>query len=71
MTPSKFGHPGTLHPRARLSEDDVRSIRRFVLRKGSGVCEVARWFAVTHQHVSDICRGKRWKHILQEKGGKP
>ncbi len=65
---SKFGHPGTLHPRARLTEDDVRSIRRFVLKQGSGVCEVARWFEVTHQHVSDICKGKRWQHITARKG---
>ena len=71
MAPSKFGHPGELHPRARLSEDNVYSIRWFVLAQGCGVCEVARWYRVTHQHVPDICKGKRWKHILQEKGGKP
>jgi hypothetical protein len=65
---SKYGHPGILHPRARLTEDDVCSIRRFVLAQGSGVCEVARWFEVTHQHVSDICREKRWRHITKPPG---
>lgn len=53
--------PGEAHPMARLTEADVLIIRALVPR--FGVVAVAADYEVTHQHVSNIFRGKRWRHI--------
>lgn len=48
--------------RAKLTEDDVREIRR--LRAGGWLqCEIAEEFGIIRQQVSRICNCKQWKHI--------
>lgn len=53
---------GESHSLARLTEDNIRSIRK---EKASGVRQVvlARKYGVSEQHMSDICKGKYWSHV--------
>jgi hypothetical protein len=53
---------GAARPNARLSDDDVRAIRR--LRDGGAkLAELAARFGVAKQHISKICRREIWTHI--------
>lgn len=45
-----------------MKERDIRMIRALVA-DGCGVVAVAIDYGVTHQHVSNICRRKRWRHL--------
>ncbi len=46
----------------KLTEDDVRAIR--ALRNDGWLQrEIAEDYGISRRHVSDICSGKRWKHI--------
>lgn len=58
-----LGKAGELHPRARLSADQVRSIR--VWRSyGFNLTEIGDWFGVAAVTVSGICTGRSWKHVV-------
>ena len=48
---------------AKLTEDDVREIRRFVAR-GERVTHVGRLFGVTHNQVKRIVTRECWAHIV-------
>lgn len=50
---------GTAHPKARLTEDDVRAIRA---SNATGVA-LAECYGVTTTLISNVRRGKTWKHI--------
>lgn len=50
---------GSLNGNARLTEDDVRAIRR----AGGTNTAVAAEFGVTHQMISKIRARKAWKHV--------
>lgn len=52
-------HRGVNHPLVKLSEGEVRMIRTC---EGTQK-EIAMRFGISFQTVSDIRRGKRWKHI--------
>lgn len=52
---------GRRHHNARLSEDDVRAIR--VDCETMVQTQVAKKYGICQATVSDIFRGKRWKHI--------
>lgn len=53
---------GESHSLAKLTEDDIRSIRK---EKASGVRQrvLARKYGVSEQHMSDICKGRYWSHV--------
>lgn len=50
---------GINHPRVKLSEEDVRDIRR---RIDSGT-KIGKEYGITRQQVNNIRRGKSWKHL--------
>lgn len=54
-------HKGEDNPPAKLSEDDVRDIRRRY-QKGLGA-QLAREKKVTPQTIHDIIHRHTWKHI--------
>jgi hypothetical protein len=51
--------PGDQNGMAKLTDDDIRAIRS---AKGSQ-SEIAAAFGICQQNVSQIKRGKRWKHV--------
>lgn len=55
--------PGEDHPRAVLTDGQVINIRYMLEHMGIGVCAVARFFGVTHQHVSNIRLRKRRRNV--------
>jgi hypothetical protein len=52
--------PGSAHVSSKLSEDDVREIRRLLSQGWSGAA-LGRRFGVTKENVSHIKTGKIWK----------
>jgi hypothetical protein len=53
---------GEKHPLAKLTETDVRSIRR-LLKAGWPQKDIAKIFGVTRYAITDIKRGKSWSHL--------
>jgi hypothetical protein len=53
--------PGEENPQARLTEEDVRSIRR--LAATTDRLALAARFGVGRGHVNDIIGRRRWKHV--------
>lgn len=55
---------GERHPLAKLTDDDVREIRKRLrgIRGLGGV--VAKEYGVSQATISYILQGKTWKHIL-------
>ena len=53
---------GSNHPKARVSEVDVLSMRR-LRAQGWRVRDIAERFGTTPNAVSHACRGKTWKHV--------
>lgn len=51
---------GERHPDARLTEDDVRSIRQ---RASEGYAVLAREYGVTRQNIRAIVTRRTWKHV--------
>lgn len=52
---------------AKLTDDQVREIRRRYKRTGyhgSNMMQLVREFKVARSTMTDIVRGKRWKHLL-------
>lgn len=56
-------HHGTANPNAKLSEDDVRNIRKLLAEGVSGP-KIARQFGVNHGAVYEIKNGKKWTHVV-------
>jgi hypothetical protein len=57
-------HPkGESHYRAKLTEDDVREIRRLYATGNFSYQELALKFGVVKTTIIDIVRRKTWKHI--------
>ena len=57
-------HPkGERNGFAKLTDDDVISIRRTYASGDWTTRELAREFGLNHGHVADIIRGKRWSHL--------
>jgi len=59
---SEFARPGEDNGRAKLTEDDVRLMRRLVADGMSGKL-AAEKFDVSCPLVSLICARKRWAHV--------
>lgn len=53
---------GSAHPSAILTEDDVMAIK-LSLACGNRVSEVASDYGVSKYVISDIKRGKTWRHV--------
>lgn len=53
---------GETHNRAKLTEDDVREIRR-LLAAGVARKDIAQRFGVTAPHIGHIKFGRLWAHI--------
>lgn len=53
---------GANHPSAILNDDKVREIKR-LLEEGHRHRDIASWFDVSRQTITNISTGKRWHHI--------
>jgi hypothetical protein len=58
---------GEQNGNAKLTEEDVRKIRRMI-QDGERNQEIAARFGVTHQMIPKIRRGHFWQHVTIEKG---
>ncbi len=56
---------GEANGRAKLTETDVRFIRRRS-SAGASLLDLSREFGITKTAVSYVVRGKNWKHIKKE-----
>ena len=61
--PEKHAH-GQGHANAKLTDEQVIEIRRAYACKEANQRQLAERFGVGQQLVSDIVRGKRWKHLV-------
>ena len=58
------GQRGKAHYQAKVTEDDVRWIRRsLAAQNGKGVRAIGRLLNLPHQLISDIYTFKTWKHV--------
>ena len=53
---------GSLHPKARLKESDVRMIKRLI-KEGKDIQNVRRALGASNQMISAIRTGKTWTHV--------
>lgn len=61
--PKRHGSIGTRNASAKLTEDNVREIRRLRQDSHVSVSQIAKQFGVTEKVIYDIMRGKIWKHV--------
>lgn len=54
---------GEKHPQAKLTEDDVRLIKK-ELKNGVSGAELGRRFGVARTHIYNIKSGRTWSHIV-------
>ena len=54
---------GEQHPRAKLTEDDVREIRRIRKEEGVTYAALSRQFNVPTSAIGAIVRRKNWAHV--------
>jgi hypothetical protein len=58
-------HPkGEDHGEAKLTADQVRSIRRLYYAGCGGLTDLAKQFNVTKQNIRMIVLGRSWKHLV-------
>ena len=55
--------PGMAHPKARLTDDDVREIRRLYYESNITQQEIANRYGMTQAHIAKIINGLRWSHV--------
>lgn len=60
--PPKSKSRGTKHPNAKLTEDDVREIRR-LSANGLSQRKLAAQFGVSRGTIEPILKGETWKHV--------
>lgn len=51
-------------PLAKLTEDEVREIRRLRAKRGHTYAGLAEQFGVSVSTIAAICQGRVWKHLL-------
>lgn len=61
--PDVPGRKGSTHPLARLTEDDIREIRR-MKQAGMRNRRIAEHFQMTESSICNILKGKTWKHVV-------
>lgn len=54
---------GEQHPKARLTEKDVKKIRRMYARQEATQKELGKIFGVSAPQISRICSGRDWAHL--------
>jgi hypothetical protein len=56
---------GEKHGMAKIGQSEVRLIRQFAERHSSlgSVAFIAGWLGVTRHIISDVLRGRSWRHI--------
>jgi hypothetical protein len=54
---------GEAHHHARLTEDDVREIRRLYRNRLVGPAELSRRYATSVSNIETIIAGRTWKHV--------
>jgi len=54
---------GSTHTNAKLTEDNVREIRRLYATGALSYRKLARQFGVSTMTISNIVRRKKWKHV--------
>lgn len=54
--------PGSRNGRAKLTEDQVREIRKLAA-EGVPLATLALSFGITHPHACDVIARRRWRHI--------
>lgn len=57
---------GSVHSSAKLTEDDVREMRRKYAMNESNQTELSREYGVSSGRVSEIITLKSWTHVQQE-----
>jgi len=57
---------GEDNPLAKLSDEDVRAMRRMYSRDGATYLQLAASFGVSRANVSMIVRGVTWRHVEME-----
>lgn len=57
---------GVRHPKAKLTEEDVRAVRR-ALAVGGSLTDLGRQYGVAAQTISSIKSGRNWKCLQEEK----
>lgn len=54
---------GTLHPRSKITEEQVREIRALYASGGYTHRKLGRCFGLDHSTVGDILRGEHWASV--------
>jgi len=62
VTGGRFRLFGSRHPRSKLTETDIPSIRELRANRVE-LKEIAQRFGVTYETISLILAGKTWKHV--------
>ena len=60
---------GVDHPRAKLTEKDVREIRRLYAAGGMGLKALGKQFGITPMTVRAVVTRKSWRHIADQGAG--
>ncbi|QEM43271.1 HNH endonuclease [Bacillus phage Chotacabras] len=64
FTPYKTTVNGSNNGKSRLTEDDVRLIKKLHRDKKFKQVELSKMFNVSKHAISDIIRGRTWKHVV-------
>lgn len=54
---------GTDNVRARLTDDDVRTIRQKFSGKRGQISSLAKEYGMSHSAMSSVCNGESWSHV--------
>lgn len=60
----KSGAPGIRNSKARLTEEQVREIRRDYCGRRGQIAAIARRYGITRQSIGRIVDGTGWRHVL-------
>ena len=60
----KTAHKGVNHGKAKLTEEDVREIRRLYDEEGIMPKELGKMFSIRPAHANSITRRHTWKHLV-------
>lgn len=57
---------GARHPKAKISDQDVRDIRARYIRRDptNGATAISKEYGLSDANVCDIVNGKTWRHLL-------
>lgn len=61
--PEEYARRGERHPRAKLTDDDVRAIRARHENRRWGYTETARLYGVSRKQINTIVLRRAWPHV--------